>query len=83
MNAQQQPRPDRRQVIKGASSAATWRSPRTGFAAALLPVPVPLRPILYPLTLVMLIGTLVCVASRLCEPDQRPGRGNAHRPTGP
>ncbi|WP_251021557.1 hypothetical protein [Streptomyces sp. ISL-98] len=36
-----------------------------GTAAALLPVLIPLRPVFYPLTLVLLIGTLVWGTSRL------------------
>ncbi|WP_244206712.1 hypothetical protein [Streptomyces swartbergensis] len=36
----------------------------TGAAAALLPVLIPLRPVFYPLTLVMLIATVVWGASR-------------------
>ncbi|WP_435057734.1 hypothetical protein [Streptomyces sp. bgisy060] len=46
----------------------------TGTAAALLPVLIPLRPVFYPLTLLMLISTLVWGASRLRRPEDRPSR---------
>lgn len=46
----------------------------TGTAAALLPVLIPLRPVFYPLTLLMLISTLVWGASRLRWPEDRPSR---------
>ncbi|MER6999188.1 hypothetical protein [Streptomyces sp. NPDC000410] len=41
-------------------------------AAALLPVLIPLRPVFYPLTLVMLAATLVWGASRSARPTRRP-----------
>jgi hypothetical protein len=44
-----------------------------GTAAALLPVLIPLRPVFYPLTLLMLISTLVWGASRIDVPTHRPG----------
>ncbi|MFI2347142.1 hypothetical protein ACH492_08800 [Streptomyces sp. NPDC019443] len=44
-----------------------------GTAAALLPVLIPLRPVFYPLTLVVLISTLVWGASRIDVPTHRPG----------
>ncbi|WP_236240220.1 hypothetical protein [Streptomyces sp. CC228A] len=43
----------------------------TGTAAALLPVLIPLRPVFYPLTLLMLTGTLVWGTSRLGRADGR------------
>ncbi|MCX4582394.1 hypothetical protein [Streptomyces sp. NBC_01481] len=46
----------------------------TGAAAALLPVLIPLRPVFYPLTLLMLVNTLVWGASRIGRPYDRPSR---------
>ncbi|MFP3990124.1 hypothetical protein U9R90_22180 [Streptomyces sp. E11-3] len=48
----------------------------TGTAAALLPVLLPLRPVFYPLTLVMLAGTLVWGTSRIDRPAAVTGRGS-------
>ncbi|MEV0170386.1 hypothetical protein AB0I00_04550 [Streptomyces sp. NPDC050803] len=49
----------------------------TGTAAALLPVLIPLRPVFYPLTLVLLIGTLVWGTSRLGTPPAPARAGKA------
>jgi hypothetical protein len=43
----------------------------SGTAAALLPVLIPLRPVFYPLTLLMLTGTLVWGTSRSERPEGR------------
>ncbi len=48
----------------------------TGTAAALLPVLVPLRPVFYPLTLVMLISTLMWGASRIGRPAGQTNRAD-------
>lgn len=48
----------------------------TGTAAALLPVLIPLRPVFYPLTLLMLISTLVWGASRIGRPAGRVRRAD-------
>ncbi|MCP3821603.1 hypothetical protein NLX86_26980 [Streptomyces sp. A3M-1-3] len=45
----------------------------TGTAAALLPLLIPLRPVFYPLTLLLLISTLVWGSARIEAPAQRPG----------
>ncbi|WP_251015393.1 hypothetical protein [Streptomyces sp. ISL-99] len=53
----------------------------SGTAAALLPVLIPLRPVFYPFTLLLLIGTLVWGASRLSKrpaTDESAGRNAAH-----
>jgi hypothetical protein len=54
-----------------AAAAALAARQAASWAAALLPVLIPLRPVFYPLTLVMLIATLVWGTSRI-EPPAHP-----------
>ncbi|MER7815820.1 hypothetical protein [Streptomyces sp. NPDC096153] len=52
-------------------------------AAALLPVLIPLRPVFYPLTLVMLTGTLVWGTSRTARTTRARRTGDVAAPTHP